>query len=471
MRSMKARSLFAFLVAAGLAGGAAWAQLHPSILEYPDEAFKPVGAERTALSNGMLVFLVENHEIPTVSVQAFVRAGSVYDLSGKEGLAELAAESMRAGGTRRWKPEALDEELEQRAVKLSIGASKEMLWASADALKKDFDWALAVAADVLRNPAFRAGPVKVEKAKMLDWVRRRWDYPGAVASYKFSELVYGKQSPWGRYETEESLKHVSRKDLKDFHRRVFVPENILLGAYGDFRPEAMLQKLEEAFGDWEPREALLPELPKVEDRLARRIYYVPRANLEQTSIRIGHLGVNRHDPDIRRIEVMNHIFGTSISSRLFMKVRSEKGLAYSVWGGVWDGLDRGEFLVDCSTKPETTVEAIETILAEIERLRSEPPMEEELQRARRSAVNSFVFQFEEASDVLWKSIENHFFGYPEDYWDTYLDEIRAVTAEQLLATARKHIDPEKTVILVVGDESKFDKLLSTLGEVTTLSLE
>jgi zinc protease len=419
----------------------------------------------------MLVFLVENHEIPVISVQALVRAGSVYDLSGKEGLAELAAESMRAGGTKRWKPEALDEELEQRAVKLSIGARKEVLWASVDALKKDFDWALAVAADVLRNPAFRAGPVKVEKARMLDWVRRRWDYPWAIASHKFGELVYGKQSPWARYETEESLKHISRKDLKNFHRRAFVPENILLGAYGDFRPEAMLQKLEGAFGDWEPREAVLPELPKVEDRLARRVYYIPRTNLKQTNIRIGHLGVNRHDPDIRRIEVMNHIFGSGGSSRLFLKVRSEKGLAYSVWGGVRDGLDRGTFSVGCSTKPETTVEAIEAILVEIERLRAEPPTEEELRRARLSTVNSFVFQFEEASDVLWKSIENHFFGYPENYWDTYLDKIRAVTAEQVLAAARKHIDPEKTVILVVGDESKFDRPLSTLGEVTTLSLE
>jgi predicted Zn-dependent peptidase len=469
---MKARSLFAFLVAAGLAGGAAWAQLHPSILEYPDETFEPRKAERSSLSNGMLVFLVENHEIPVVSVQAFVRAGSVYDSSGKEGLAWLAAESMRAGGTKRWKPEALDEELERRAVDFSVGVGKEMLAAGANTLTKESDWAIRVLADILRNPAFRAGAVKVEKARMLDRVRRRWDYPGAVASLKFSELVYGKQSPWGRYETEESLRHISRKDLKDFHRRAFVPENILLGAYGDFRPEAMLQKLEEAFGDWEPREAMLPELPKVEDRLARRVYYVPRANLEQTSIRIGHLGVNRHDTDIRRIEVMNHIFGSGgLSSRLFLKVRSEKGLAYSVGGGVGDGLDRGEFSVDCSTKPETTVEAIETILAEIERLRAEPPTEEELRRARLSTVNSFVFQFEEASDVLWKSIENHFFGYPENYWDTYLEKIRAVTAEQVLSAARKHMDPEKTVILVVGDESKFDRLLSTLGEVTTLSLE
>jgi predicted Zn-dependent peptidase len=468
---MKARSLFAFLVAAGLAGGAAWAQLHPSILEYPDEAFEPRKAERASLSNGMLVFLVENHEIPIVSVQAFVRAGSVYDLSGKEGLAELAAESMRAGGTKRWKPEVLDEELEQRAVELSVETEEEMLWVGVEALKKDFDWALSVSADVLRNPAFRAGPVKVEKGKMLDWVRRRWDYPRVVASHKFGELVYGKQSPWARYETEESLKRISQKDLKDFHRRVFVPENILLGAYGDFGPEAMLQKLEEAFGDWEPREAVLPELPKVEDRLARRVYYIPRANLKQTNIRIGHLGVNRHDPNIRRIEVMNHIFGTSMSSRLFMRVRSEKGLAYSVWGGVRDGLDLGTFSVGCSTKPETTVEAVEAILVEIERLRAEPPTEEELLRARRSTVNSFVFQFEDAGDVLWKSIENHFFGYPENYWDTYLEKIRAVTAEQVLAMARKHMNPEKTVILVVGDESKFDKPLSTLGEVTTLSLE
>jgi zinc protease len=469
---MKAPRLM-FLAAWLLFSGAALAQIHPSILTFPEETFSPSRAETAVLSNGIRVFLVEDHEIPVVTVQAYIRGGSYYDPAGKEGLASLTVTCLRAGGTKRWAPDVLDEELEHRAVRLSAWAGGEMINGSVNALAKDFDWALDTFADVMLRPAFRAANVKVERAQMLDSVARRWDRPGTIMSHKFSEVMYGKDSPEARRDGKASLSRITVKDMRAFHARHFAPRHIMLGAYGDFDTPELLRKLEAAFGALPAGGEELPELPAITHRAERKIYYVHRPGLKQTHIRLGHLGVNRHDPDMRRIEVMNNIFSGGMGARLFSKIRTEKGLAYSVWGNLGGGRDRGAFSVGCQTKPESTLEAVEAMLAETARLRAEPPTAEEMERARRTTVNGFVFQFEDASDVLWKTVSNVFYGYPPDYWETYLDKIRAVTPEEVQAVAQKHIHSDNLFILVVGDEALFGegKSLSALGEVVPLTLD
>jgi zinc protease len=283
-------------------------------------------------------------------------------------------------------------------------------------------------------------------------------------------MLYGAGDPRGRQPSQTSAQALGLEDLRAFHAAYFVPDHAILGVRGDFDGKAMLAKLEKLFGAWPRKATPKPELPPLTQTPQRKIYYVHRPGLRQTNIAMGHFGVNLLDPDMQKIEVFNLIFGSgSMSNRLFRSVRSEKGFAYSVSGRVRGNIDRGLFLILCQTKPDSTVDAIETVFGEIEKIRSAPPSPDEMRGAADATINSFVFEFEDAGDVLHKSMDIAFYGYPEDYWDGYLKRIRAVTAADVTAMAVKHVRPEEILTVVVGDEALFGRPLSDLGEVVRVT--
>jgi len=442
----------------------------PVELSFKPLKLKPPKAERVELKNGMVVYVLEDHELPLVEVSAIVRTGSRYEPLDKIGLTGVFGAAMRNGGTTSRAPEEIDEQLERIAATVGCSVGAEVGNASLSVLKKDLDTGLEIFADILMHPVFREDKVRIRKQQMIEEIRRRNDSPWSVLLREFSTVLYGKDHPLGWRAEVETIQNIARDDLIAFHQKYYHPNNIMLAVSGDVKKEEILKKLEEVFSGWEKAEVHFASVKTVEKRLKRSVNYVSK-DLNQSYIGIGHLGVKRHHPDFFSVTVMQHILGGGFTSRMFREVRSRRGLTYAPSFHFTEPFDYGIFGAGCQTKSPRTHEAISVILGVIESIRKELVSDEELRLAKDSINNAFVFRYTSSSQIVSQQMELDYYGYPEDYLETYLDNINKVTKEDVLRVARKHLHPDKMAILAVGKAEDFEKPLSTFGEVRTIELK
>ena len=440
-------------------------------LRYPPlPAFDIPQPERVVLDNGMVVMLLEDHELPLVEATALVRAGSRFDPADKVGLAELGAEVMRTGGTQGMPGDALDDALESRAASVEVRADADMLRASLSSLKADFPQVLRLFADVLRRPAFDAGKLEVVRNQAIAEVSRQNDEAGQILNREFNKVVYGAESPYARTNTFATLGNIRRDDLVAWHRAAVHPDRIVLGLVGDFQRDEALRLIREAFGDWQRGPRWQPAAADFRTQPTPGVYYVEKDDVTQSYVQMGHLGVLVNDPDYYALEVMNQALSGSFASRLIANVRTRKGLAYSVFGGVGSEWDHpGTASLFLSTKTETTAAGIDALLEEARNLTAQPFTAEELERAKRSLLNSFVFRFDTRREVLARQVVLEYFGYPLDWLSRYRSGVEAVTLEQVRKAAA-HIRPQEFAILVVGPSQGMDKPLTTFGKVTKVDI-
>ncbi|MGH9748348.1 MAG: M16 family metallopeptidase [Candidatus Polarisedimenticolia bacterium] len=435
----------------------------PRLLTYGSLAVSFPKPGKVFLPNGLLVYLFEDHELPIVDLSFYVRAGSIYDPPDKTGLAEVAATLMRTGGTRDLGPDAVDETLEFLPATLNVGADRDALFGGLSALKPKFPEALRILAGVLMSPRFDEERLRTEKARMEEGLRRRWDDPGTIAALQFRLLAYGADSPWARLVTAASIGRIGRDDLVGFHRRYLHPNNAVFGIAGDFDPKAMTRLLEETFGGWSRAKITPPAVPRVADTVPAGLHLV-RKPLPQTSVRLGHLGLNRFHPDKFPVKILNFILGDGgFSSRLVREVRSTRGLAYSVWGAIGLDTDRGLFEVGTRTRPGTTLEAIEAVREILADLRRDGPTDQEVREAKEAETNSFVFSVDGTVPFMNAFLYYDYNGYPPDYLTTYRDRLAKVTRAEVQRVAREHLRPDRLVVLVVGDDAAFGRPLAALG--------
>jgi predicted Zn-dependent peptidase len=451
--------------AEGSSAGFAGLPKHPSELEFRDLEFEIQKPDRLELKNGIRLFLMEDDELPLASVRVLIRTGSIYEPADKIGLAELTGRVMRTGGTKDLSGDEIDEELEFLAASVETSIGREMGTASIDCLSKDLDRCLEILAGILRQPVFPMEKLELERARVEERIRRRNDDPQSVASREIALAVYGRESPWARIPSIATVDSVTREDLVDFHKRYFHPNNIMVGVAGDFDRAHLLQKLEEVFGDWPVQEVDFPEVPPVDQDIERRVVYVPK-DINQANIRIGHFGYNRLDPDRFAIEVMNFIYGTgSFTSRLMAEIRSDMGLAYAVWGYVGRGTDIGLYQAGAETRTESALRTVEEMLRITREMRKNPVTREERDRAVDSMTNRFVFLYDSPSKIVNQYMDLEYYGYPEDFLDTYLENLRAVTTGDVEAAARKYLHPDRAIVLLVGKREDLGGDLEQFGPV------
>ncbi len=435
----------------------------PRTLTYPALAISFPKPERVLLSNGLLVFLFEDHELPIIDAAIDFKAGAIFDPPEKAGLASLAATLMRTGGSERATPDEIDDALEFMPAQVGLNAADDMLGGSVSAVKDKFPEALRVFASLLRAPRFDPSRLEVERSRVLEEIRRRWDDPGDVAQLTFRRLVYGVSSPWARLPGVDSVGRIGRDDLVAFHRVYIHPNNAVMGVAGDFDKKAMKRLLEETFRGWGRAKVTPPPVPRIRDEISAGVHLVARP-LSQSHVEIGHLGAGRFDPDKFAIKILNFILGEGgFTSRLVKEVRSTRGLAYSVGGGIGLDSDRGLFQISCSTKASSTVEAIDLIRTILREMREEGPTEQEVEEAKEASINSFVFSVDGTVNFMQAYLYYDFYDYPRDFLLTYRDNLAKVTREQVLQVAKKRLEPDRLVILVVGDDKSFDRPLRSLG--------
>ncbi|MDC4205076.1 MAG: pitrilysin family protein [Candidatus Manganitrophus sp.] len=443
----------------------------PRSMTFPAPAFQPPKPERQVLSNGMILYLLEDHELPLIRMEVIVKTGSIYEPADKISLAGLTGAIMRTGGTKRHSGDEVDEIIDQMAADLSVGIGADAGGAWLDVLKKDFDAGLALFADILMNPVFEEEKLQIAKNNAIEMIRRRNDRPSSIASREFNKQIYGADNPYGREATEETVRSIVRDDLVAFHRKYFAPNNIMIGVTGDFDKKEIVAKIEKAFAGWKKKKIDFPKVPSVVERKDGGVYAIARP-ITQTQIRIGHLGIKQNNPDFFAVSILDDILGGGgLTSRLFSDVRTQRGLAYSV-GSVFrpGNFERGVFIAYGETRVDTTHQAISTILDHIRKIRQEPVTDEELKRAKESFLNSFIFSFSSPAQIVSRKMSLEYYGLPSDFLERYRDNVAKVTQEDILRVAKNYLHPDRLVILAVGDDGKFDQPLSSLGKVTQIQL-
>ena len=432
--------------------------------------------QRYTLSNGIRLFVVEDHRLPLVGAVARIRTGSRWEPAEKVGLASMVGRVMRTGGTRSRTGDELDEELEAMAASVETGIGLGSGSAGFSALKGDEDRVLAIFADVLMNPEFRPDKIELAKTFARTAISRRNDNPMGISGREFRKLVYGSESPYARHSEYATIDAIRRKDLIEFHRRYYHPNNLMIGISGDVDAEQIRQKVEAAFAGWKPAPELqLPPISPVEVKRRASVNFIRKEDVNQTTIRLGHLSGRRDDPDYFALRVMSRILASGPSSRIFKRIRTEMGLAYAArgfWGARYD--HPGTFSVFVGTKSETTVEAIEAVLREVRLIREEEVTDEELQVAKDSILNSFVFNFADPGQIMGRIMTYIYHGYPEDFLQRYKNNVEKVTKADVMRVARKHLEPDRLTLLVVGNDKDFDKPLTELalaaGRVNTVDI-
>lgn len=435
--------------------------------------FVPSKVDRVVLENGMILYLLEDHDLPLFNITARIRTGAVYEPIEKAGLASLTGYVMRNGGTLSMQADKMNEELEFMAASVETSIDRESGSASLSSLKKDIDKGLKIFADVLMNPAFPEDKIRMRKDEVIESIRRENDNPAQIAGREFRKIMYDSKHPYNRKVegTLESIEKITRDDMVTFHKKYFHPNNIILGISGDFNKEEIIRKLNTAFAGWKKEEILFPEIPKVEKRFERSVYYVYK-DINQANVLMGHLGIHRKSPDYFPVMIMNFILGGgSFTARIPGRIRSDEGLAYSAYSVFQTSRDTGMFFVSCQTKLESTNRAISIALEELDKIRKMPVDKDELAQAKETFMNQFVFRFTTSASIVGQKIDIEYEELPLNYLETYLDNVQAVTQEDVQRVARKYLHPDEIKVLVVGDKEKFDKPLDSFGKVNVIELK
>lgn len=435
----------------------------PDRVVSPPLQFKVPQVEQLTLGNGIRLYLKEDHELPLVALTVMVGAGSIADPAAKTGLGELFGMTLRTGGAGNRTPEQVDAELERLAADFSVTTDTYATALSLSLLSTDLDAGFGILVDTLRRPRFDANRLGLAQQQLQERIRRQNDHPATIATRAMMAAIYGDH-PLGRSPDVASVAAVGRDDLLALHAARFHPGNTWMAVSGDFDRTALLALLERTLGDW-PLQAVAPQpLPPLVAPPPPAVLVAPR-EVPQTVVMLGQLGVDKSAPDLQAVRVMNYILGGGgFNSRLMRQIRSDRGLAYSVYSYFQVGRRLpGPFLAQCETKSASTAEVVRLMRAEMEGMRNAPVSAEELQLAKESLINSFVFAFTDSHEVVSQAMRLDFYDYPPDYLERFRDQVAAVTSADVQTAARQHLQPERMTVVLVGDEPKFDEPPDSLG--------
>ena len=428
---------------------------HPDELGFPPLVYEVPPAEqfRAVLPNGLVVYIAEDRMLPTFDVSVTIRTGGFFDPPGKTGLASLVGDQLRDGGTESMTPEELDERLEYLAADINSYISDTSGSASLSLLSKDIDAGLDLLVEMLRRPRFDEERLRQAKERVQQNIKRRNDSTNGIEDIEWSFLLNGERHFSNRYPSSASVEAITREDLLTFHHKYYHPGNMLLAVAGDFDRAEMLKKLEQAFADWPVGETASTDFPAPTEPPVPGVYIVHKDEVNQGRVSIGHKSVKRGSPDEFPLFVMNAILGGSgFQSRITARVRAREGLAYSAGSQYIQGaFYPGDFRCFFQSKTNSCAYATEIVLEEIERIRTEKVLQDELDRTISLFVEYFPQRFPNKLSLLDTYMSFEYSGRDLTYLQTYVEKLKQVTAEDVLRVAQQYLHPDRLVILAVGD--------------------
>jgi zinc protease len=424
--------------------------------------------QEATLANGLRVALLEDHKLPTFSLQLIVGGGGLADPADKRGLAMATASLLREGTKQRTSRE-IAEQLATLGASLGAGASPSSgeTNISITGLSENADATLTLAADVIRNPAFPQAEVNKFKSRFLSQLQYQRSIPNFLAQEQFMRAVYGEHPGSYVVPPENVLKALTSADLAGYHAAHYKPNNVTLIAHGDVTLKELLAKLERAFGTWPKGDAGTVSLPALSAPAKARVVLVDRPGSVQTSLWLGGLGIERNSADYFAVLVMNHVLGGGPASRLFVNLREDKGYTYGVSSAFTGSTFPGVMVANTDVRTAVTEGAMHELIAEIARISTEPVPEAELKNAKRALIGRFALSLDTPQALMANLATQKIYGLPADYWDTYPQRVEAITAADIERVAKKYYDASRLQIVAVGDGASVRKVLEKYGAVET----
>ncbi len=417
------------------------------------------GTMRFVLDNGIPVYAKADRLLPLTTIQVLFRGGAYMVPEGKEGLDAIAGEVWRTGGAGDRTAQQLDEDLDFLAANLStrIGATTGSV--RLNILSKDLGQGLKILMDVLTRPRFQADRFAKAKDDMIQEMKKRNDDSSAIERREWSRLVYGDRFWINRLATKASVDSITVDDARTFVASLIKAGNIVLAVSGDFDRAAMKTALDATLGTLPKGDSPLPPVPMAAQPAAPGVYVVNKPDVNQGRVSAGELGVSLGDPDEFALRVGNQILGGGgFTSWITKRVRSDEGLAYSAGSYFsFPAQYPGFFKAFFQSKSRTCPGALAITMKLIGKLRTDAVTTDELKTAKNSFTETFPRRFESAERTASLFATDELMGIPHDYWKTYRDKVAAVDPGTILEAARKHLHPEKMIILVVGNVDEIIK--------------
>ncbi len=439
----------------------------------PPASLKLPAVQRFELSNGLPVVLMEKHSVPVVQVNLLVNTGSAMDPRDQSGLASLAAAMMDEGAGTRSSLELADA-IDFLGAHISSWAGQHTSGVNLHSPVSKIDAALALMADIAIRPTFPKEELERLRKERLTSLAQWHDQPGVIASVEFNQALYGSRHPYGvpSIGNEKSIRGFRIGDLQGFHKAYYNPKNATLIVVGDVTRSAIEKSLESVFASWTGGTTATVNWPDAAQVEKRVVYLVDKPGAAQSEIRIGRIGVTRLTEDYFPLIVMNTILGGSFSSRLNQNLRETHGYSYGA-GSYFDMRPLpGPFLAASAVQTDVTDKALTEFMKELNGILLTIP-DNELTRAKNYVALGYPDSFESVAQIAGMLGEMITYNLPEDYFNTYVGNVLAVTKEDVQRVAKTYIDPAKMVIVVVGDRKTVEKGMKSLnlGPLQNMTIE
>ncbi|MEP6755864.1 MAG: pitrilysin family protein [Chthonomonadales bacterium] len=413
------------------------------------------------LPNGVRIFVLEDHRLPTVRISVGMKAGAL--IEPKPGVAEYTA-SMMNEGTFSKDYNKLGEAEESIAAQIGVASSSEKSTVSVSGLSEYTDQLVDLMSDVLLHPAFPQDRFDKLKTRSAGGLAQRRSNAAGLAGDIVARTFYGK-TPYARVApTGDQIKAITRDDLVNFHAQYYKPNGCIIGVTGDVDTRFIVGKLTEALKTWQPGDSE-PTYPAANftPKESTKIWLIDRPNSAQTVLQFSNLALARTDPDYIPLVVANHILGGGSSARLFQNIREDKGYTYGAYSSLSAPKWMGLWGASANVRTEVTEPAVAEFFKEFKRIQVEPVKADELDRAKRSIIGSFARTLENTDSVLGRTLEIVEYGFPADYWDTYASKIEAVTSEDVMRVSKKYLGDNRIQLIAVGERSKIEEGLKKFG--------
>jgi len=424
------------------------------------------------LPNGLQVVVVERNTLPLITLRLVVKAGAEFDPARLPGTAALVNSLLTEGTTHRTSRQ-IAEAIDSVGGVVDNGVGWDSSFLSLSVLSDQADLAFDLVSDMIVHPAFQPAEIERQRKQTLSGLEVAHDDPAYVADTLFQKLVF-EGTPYSHPEdgTLDSVPHISAEDLRNFHTRYYQPANCILAVVGDLpAPEAfaLAARFFYTWGNLATPVTPPSAVPAKPD--TRRVIAIDKPDAVQTEIRIGNLGVPRSSPDYLALSVANEILGGPSENRLFKALRSRQGLTYGASSDLVCRRNLGAWVTKTFTRTAETLKSTHIALEQMKSLRDHEMSRRELETAQSYLIGHLALEFETSEGVASQVLDLIQNGLPPDYWNRYPDKIQAMTSGDVWNATQRYLDPDRNVIVFVGNVSDFKKDLKKLGPARVIPLK
>lgn len=424
----------------------------------------------TKTSNGITVLVIEDKRLPLVTSRFVFKSGSYLDYFNekKSGLASLMSELLTKGTPSRVATQ-IAEEVDYIGASLSSGSDYDATYVSSYSLKKYFDIIFDIMCDIILNPVFAEEEISRLKEQRLNSLLSMIDDGDYVSDKIFRRIVF-KDTPYA-YPGEgskDSIERINRDDILSLYKKIFVPENLIAAFVGDITPDEALAKMDEKFSTWTKSEMSETKILEANETGKTKVYLSEKKEAVQSSLKVGHLGIKRNNPDFIPVFTMNMILGGYFTSRINKNLREDNGYTYGARSHFSAYKHSGDFSVSTEVKNEITADTLKEIFKEIRDMKENFITDSELQSVKSYISGNFPLQLETPNAIASKVINLKLHGLEDDYYNTYIRKVNEFTKKDIKDTAEKYLHPDNLIISIAGNTNKIIDDMKQFGEVEVI---